>query len=292
LKLLKDSGYDVVLNSKGRHLDSGELVRIGKDAVGIIAGTEKLDRPVLEKLPRLKVLSRIGIGMDNVDLETSQRLGIRTFNTPSAPVQAVAELTVALMLDLLRLVRWSDHDLRHGIWKKRMGENLKGKKIGIVGFGRIGRRVLELLSPFGVEIAFHDTDEKVKHASIPKITMTELLRWADIVTLHSPATENGSPLLGNKEIKMMKKGSWLVNVARGSLVNEEALISALESGHLKGAALDVFREEPYRGRLTRFDNVILTPHIGSHSRESRCQMELDAVKNLITALRDLKEGSA
>jgi D-3-phosphoglycerate dehydrogenase len=239
----------------------------------------------LEKLPLLKVISRCGVGMDNVDLEAAAQLNIKVFNTPFGPTLAVAELTVGLILDLLRKVTMMDREMRAGVWEKRMGKLLSGKRVGIIGFGRIGQKTGKLLRAFGCEIGCYDNlrIRGLEDLGIKRLEMDELLRESDIVTVHVSGKYE-KPLLGVKEIGMMKKGAWLVNVARGGVVDEEVLFDALKDGRLAGAALDVFEKEPYDGPLKELDNVILTPHIGSYAKEARIEMEIQAAKNLIKGL--------
>jgi D-3-phosphoglycerate dehydrogenase len=254
--------------------------------VGVIAGTESLDRSVLENLPCLRIISRCGAGIENIDLAAAGEMNIKVVNTPFGPTLAVAELTVGLILDLLRKTTFMDREMRGGIWKKHMGNLLRGKRVGIIGFGRIGQKTGELLGTFGCAIGYYDniTIEGWKDLKIKRMEMDELLRESDIVTIHVSGKYE-KPLLGAKEIEMMKKGTWLVNVARGGVVDEEALLNALRNGRLAGAALDVFEKEPYNGPLKKLENIILTPHIGSYAKEARVEMEMQAAKNLIEGLR-------
>jgi len=281
-------GNEVFLNTLGRKLTSEELIKFACDVQGIIAGTEEYSKDVLKKLPKLKVISRCGVSTDNIDLKAAEQLGIKVFNTPDAPTLAVAELTVGLILDLLRKVSLMDRQLRKGAWQKHMGNLLKEKNIGIIGFGRIGKKVAELLIPFGAEIAYFDIH--IQQNNYPYIfkSMQDLLVWADIITLHCWASADGKRLLGKAELGQMKRGSYLINTSRGGLVDEEALYNCLKEGRLAGAALDVFGEEPYKGKFTELDNVILTPHIGSYAKEARIEMERQAVENLLKGLEDIK----
>ena len=287
LQLLKDSGFDVVLNPYGRKLSRDKVVELAADVVGLIAGTETLDKSALEKLPLLKVISRCGVGIDNVDLEAAAQLNVKVFNTPFGPTLAVAELTVGLILDLLRKVTLMDREMRAGVWKKRMGNLLNGKRVGVIGFGRIGQKTGELLTAFGCEIGYYDSlrIEGLEELRINRMGLDELLRESDIVTVHVSGKYE-KPLLGAKEIDLMKKGTLLVNIARGGAIDEEALFKALKGGHLAGAALDVFKKEPYNGPLKELENVVLTPHVGSYAKEARVEMEMQAAKNLIEGLRN------
>jgi len=285
IKKCEDLGFEVVLNQSGRKVKSDELVKLAGGAVGLIAGTEELNSEVLSKLPDLKVISRCGAGLENVDLNAAKRFGIKVFNTPDAPTLSVAELTIGLMLNLLRKINIMERDVKSGIWKKLMGSLLAGKNVGIIGFGRIGKRTAELLINLNCRVAYYDPCVENQAAGFRKSRLDELLKWADIVSIHAATKEK---LLGRKELSMMKRGSFLVNVSRGEVIDEDALYESLKDGHLSGAALDVFSEEPYDGALKKLDNVILTPHIGSYSKEARINMERDAVDNL---LKGLKKGT-
>jgi len=281
LKLLEKAGFKFSLNPLGRKPTPAETVKQLEGCVGVVAGTETLDAEVLAALPDLKVISRCGTGMDSVDLEFAKSRGIIVVNTPYGPTRAVAELTLGLILNLLRQVSRMDRELRSGIWKKRMGRLLLGKKIGIVGMGRIGGAAANTLIPLGARIAYTDPD--CEHRDFERMSLDKLLSWAEIISLHCSKPEGEKPLLGEAELSRMTPGSLLINAGRGGLVDEDALYKLLKSGHLSGAALDCFAEEPYVGPLSTLENVILTPHIGSYAMEGRVQMEVDAVKNLINA---------
>ena len=279
LKLLSDAGVDAQMNPYRRKLTQDECLSLYRDIDGLIAGTEALTAEVLKSTRNLRVISRCGVGMDNVDLEAARRQGIQVFNTPNSPTKAVAELTVGLMLALLRHISRGDREMRAGKWQKRMGNLLQDKKVGIIGFGRIGQKVTDLVGGFGAQVVY--CDPVVNKAGYTRMSLGELLSQSDIVSLH---LSGGGVLLGDKELRSMKQGSWLINCARGGVVDEEALHQVLQEGWLSGAAVDVFEEEPYAGPLAGLDNVILTPHIGSYAIESRVEMEVEAVKNLIKGL--------
>lgn len=281
LKTIQASGYDVVLNPYGRKLKKDEIVELCKYTAGIIAGTELMDAEILEKLTDLKVISRCGTGLDNIDLSAAKRLGIKVFNTPDAPTIAVAELTIGLILNLLRKINRMDFALRQDRWEKLMGNLLYGKNVGIIGFGRIGRKVAELLKHFGCKIKYYDTRIAVEGQDAERVELSELLKDSDIISIHVSTKEQ---IIGDSEIKQIKKGAWLVNVSRGGVVDENALYHALKEGYLAGAAIDVFVQEPYMGPLKEMNNVILTPHIGSYAKEVRIKMEKAAVENLLKGL--------
>ncbi|MFC1623864.1 phosphoglycerate dehydrogenase [Candidatus Omnitrophota bacterium] len=284
---LKGRGLEPFLNPYGRKLSKSEIMQFLGGMRGLIAGTEVLDRDVLHSSRSLKVISRCGVGMENVDSKAAEELGIKIFNTPDAPTVAVAELTVGLILSILRCVPASDRGMRAGLWEKRMGSLLHGKKVGIIGLGRIGKKVVELIMPFGVEILCYDLkldNEFIDKYGIKNMSLRDLLTNSDIVTLHISSQEKKSPLIGRQEIGFMKKSAYLINASRGNIVDEVALVEALKDRRISGAAIDVYEKEPYQGPLSHLDNIVLTPHIGSYAKEARMEMEKEAVKNLIRGL--------
>lgn len=220
--------------------------------------------------------------MDSVDLDVCKELGIKVYNTPNAPVDSVAELTVTVILDLLKNVSNMNAQMKDRQWNKMSGCMLKDKKIGIIGMGRIGQRVASIVQGFGVGIAY--TDVEKKDLPFSYMSKEELLEWADIISIHSSACEEGKYIIGEKDIQRMKKNAYLVNTSRGKFVDEAALYQALKEHRIQGAALDVFAEEPYKGELCSLDNVVLTPHISSSAKEGRAVMELEAVHNLFKGL--------
>jgi len=274
---------EIVLNPFGRKLSPEELVELGSDADGIIAGTEKIDKVSMERMTKLRVISRCGAGLDSIDIVAAEKLSIKIYNTPDAPTRAVAELTLGLILDLLRKISLSDRNLRSGKWNKITGNLLKGKKIGIIGYGRIGKELSILLQPFQTDISFFDINQISSEFASP-MPMNELLGWADIITLHCSIIHGKECIIGEKELALMKKSSFLVNASRGELVDESALYDSLRNGKISGAAIDVFSTEPYDGKLIEVDNIILTPHIGSYALESRIEMEIQSVRNLFIGL--------
>jgi D-3-phosphoglycerate dehydrogenase len=283
LRRLASSGLEVARNETGRTLAPEETTQLLQGCVGVVAGTERYDAAVLASLPDLRVISRVGAGIDAIDADAAAAHGIAVMNTPWGPTLAVAELTLALILDMLRRVSRMDRDVRAGIWKKRMGNQLAGKRVGVVGFGRIGRTVAGKLAALDAEVRFCDLHTPGDPAPCERMTFDELLGWADIVSLHCTMSE-GCALMGERELSLMRPGGFLVNTSRGGLVDESALYDALDAGHLAGAALDVYGREPYEGPLSSLDSVVLTPHVGSYAAEGRAGMELEAVENLLAAL--------
>lgn len=285
LNLLERAGLEVKLNPFKRKLSKAELMDLlGGDTVGLIAGLETLDKEVLEG-SRLKVISRCGVGMDNLDLKAAKRLHIKVYSTPDSPTVAVAELTVGVMLSLLRSIPCMDRDMHKGNWNKMMGLQLNGKTVAIIGFGRIGRYVAKLIYPFGVNILAVDPQVRIKTKGVQFTTLKKAVSLADIITVHANSAKE---ILGENEFKLMKKSAFLLNSSRARLINEAALIKAIDSKRLNGAWLDVFNDEPYNGPLRKYEQIILTPHAGSYSRECRLKMETEATENLIAGLRQAK----
>ena len=285
LSAIKNEGFEIVCNPYGRRLSEEEVTGLlKKNVVGMIAGVEPLTCNALKSACDLKVISRCGIGMDNVDVETARELGILVSNTPDGPVCAVAELAISLMLSVLRRVSEADRNIRGGDWKPLMGGLLSAQKVGVIGYGRIGRKVSQLLRAFGAEVMMYDSQQVTPDKRIKACSLDDLLSNSDIVTLHLPCDSSTKHVINRDRISIMKPGAILINTARGGLVDEDALLEALKSGHLSGSGLDVFSEEPYTGPLRTMPQVVLTAHMGSYAREARRQMELDVSRNLVQGL--------
>jgi len=286
---LEDAGMEVLDNPHGRRLTRDEIGELIGDVHALVAGTEPLDLPVLEQAPRLRVISRVGVGLENVDLNAARSLGIVVRNTPDAVTDPVAELTLAGILSLLRHIGEMDRALRAGNWERKMGGLLRGKTVGIIGLGRIGRRLTELLTPFEVTVLASDRapDQHVAgQLGATYVELGELLERSDIVTLHVPGMTR--PLIGAEELARMQPHALLVNASRGGLVDEDALLAALREERLAGAYVDTFVDEPYTGPLTELEQVLVTPHAGSYAREARARMESEAVDNLLGALEEFR----
>jgi len=284
-QLLKDNGFIPVVNSTGKKLDENQISDlIDDEVVGIIAGTEQITQKVIEKSSNLKVISRYGVGMDNVDLEFAKKKQIKVINTPDAPSLAVAELTLSLILHLLKRIGICDRRLRDKTWKGEVGNLLTGKTVGILGLGRIGKKVVELMKPFQVKLLVYDPfpDEKfISEHNISLVRLNELTSSSDIISLHLPLTDKTRYIISKNELLKMKKEAFLINTARGGLINEDDLFAALENNEIAGAGIDVFEQEPDTNNLEQFENVVITPHIATMARETRKQMEIEAAENII-----------
>ena len=287
-ELLESNGYEVVKNPYGRKLTKEETINLGKDCIGIVAGVETLDSIVIDSLPNLKCISRVGVGMDSVDISYAESKGIKVSNTPDGPTRAVAELTLALTMSLLRRIPHAHYDLKNKVWKKQTGNLLYEKKVGVLGLGRIGKMTAEMFRALGNPVVGHDlypNEEWAKEHRVELLSLNELLTQSDIITVHIPPKKDGSAVISKVELDSLKFDAFIVNVSRGGVIDEAALHNVLTSGKLSGVALDVFDQEPYGGKLCDVENVILTPHIGSYAKEGKLKMEIDAVQNLINALK-------
>ncbi|MBP8132228.1 MAG: phosphoglycerate dehydrogenase [Candidatus Hydrogenedentes bacterium] len=281
LRILEDAGLTVRPNPFGRRLTQEEIIEHLRGADGLIAGLEPLNRAVLTSAaPRLRAIARVGIGMTNVDQDAARELGIAVSNTPDGPVRAVAEMTLAALLAIARNIVPMSAALHAGSWKKTIGFGLEDTPVLIVGCGRIGRRAAELLQAFGARVLWHDpyvaSPVGVPGERMP--TLDEGLAQAEVVSLHAAGAQC---LLGAAQFARMRDGAVLLNSARGELVDEAALVAALESGKVSAAWFDAFWKEPYHGPLTRFPQVLLTPHTGTYTRQCRRDMETQAVRNLL-----------
>lgn len=287
LELMENEGLKIILNPWGRKLKEEELNKLLKDhrPVGLLAGTEPITREVLDAAKdHLRIISRVGVGWDNVDREAARQMGIRVSRTSGVLTQAVAELTIGLILSALRSISSNDRLIREGKWHKTMGGLLSGKIVGIIGFGHIGQRVGELVTAFGAKVLYYDP-QPMDAPWAQAVTLPDLLSQAEIITIH--ASGRGK-ILGPDELKnICKRGVLLVNTARGGLIDESALQECLKNGKVSFACLDVFEDEPYCGPLCSLENVILTPHVGSYAREARVLMERTAVENLLNGLREV-----
>jgi D-3-phosphoglycerate dehydrogenase len=280
IELMERNGLTVIPNPYGQKLTREQLLELLSGVDCLLAGLETLDRAVLDASD-LKVISRCGSGISNVDVKACEDLGIVFKYTPYGPTQAVAELTLAMMINLLREVCTMNQSLNNGRWDKRVGFQLKGKTVCIIGFGKIGRRTASLLAPFEVNRVAVDPFLPGEVDGVTVMDMGEALPQADIVVLHASGEDC---LIGKDELAMLKDGAFILNAARGQNVDESELLSALDSGKVAGAWLDSFCEEPYSGHLCGHPRVLLTPHVGSYTAEGRLDMEMEAAQNAIDGL--------
>lgn len=287
IEYLESKGITYKVNPYGRRLTEEEAVEVISGAEGLIAGTEPLTEKVLTQLPKLKVISRCGTGMNNVDLDAAEKLGMKVFNTPTIHVEGVAELALTAVLSSLRNVVRNDKTVRTGEWKKTMGRSLYNKNVGIIGFGKVGKKFCELLLPFTTNLFFYDpfVEESDEHPyNAEQLPLDELFEVSDILSLHVPYTEENHHMMNSKNLSLAKEDVTIINTSRGGLINEEDLYTFLKNHPKASAHLDVFENEPYDGNLRELDNITFSPHVGTSTKETREEMELEASINLAKGL--------
>ncbi|MEZ5290299.1 MAG: hydroxyacid dehydrogenase [Vicinamibacterales bacterium] len=258
----------------------------------VVRSATRVTAALIDAAPALRVIARAGVGVDTIDLAAAARRGVVVMNAPDATTNSVAELTLASLLGLARHVPAADQSMKAGRWEKKKfaGTELAGKTLGLVGCGRIGRRVAHLAHAFGMTVIGVDPAAVPADAGIRQVTLDDLCAAADYISLHLPVTPDTRHMFDGARLSQCKAGVRLVNTARGELIDETALLAALESGHVAGAALDVFDPEPPTGHaLTGHASVIATPHVAASTAEAQARVGMDTA----TAVRDfLKTGVA
>jgi len=283
-QMLLDAGFELVCNDTGRKLDRQEQKAMIADAFAVIAGTEIYDEDMLAAAPKLKLVVRFGVGTDNFDLQAMKRRGIAVGVISNN--NSVAEFAMTLILGVMKNIHRFDAAVRQGQWARFPMRELREKTVGIVGFGRIGRRLAQMLRGFDVKILAYDpymNEDEAKHLDVTPVSLPELLGSSDVVSLHLPATPETRHLINRDTLAMMKDGAYLVNTARGALIDEAALQEALEAGKLAGAALDVFEREPVTEDLPlgKLDNILLAPHVAALSVETNYNAGITCAQSVI-----------
>lgn len=296
LSQLTAQGYEVEIGSQDTNLPEEEIKKRAKGADALLVQLEdRIDGALLDAIgPQLKVVANYAVGYDNVDLQAIKERGVLFTNTPGVLTEVVAEHAVALLLAVARRVVEGDRYTRAGKYKGfepdlLVGTELAGKTLGLIGHGRIGCRVADILQKgFGMKVMYYDSirdEQREKQCGITYASLEDVLRAADAVTLHVSLSASTRHLFGAKEIALMKPTAYLVNTSRGAVIDEKALVRALQAQQIAGAALDVFEEEPNLSEgLADLENVVLTPHVASASREARDKMAELAARNIIEAL--------
>jgi D-3-phosphoglycerate dehydrogenase len=289
LEMLSSLDVEYLINPLNRKLNESQLIEMIGDTEVLIAGTEPITAAVMDAAPGLRLISRVGIGLDSVDLHAARERGISVSYTPEAPAPAVAELTVGLMLSLLRGVQIANLGMHRGEWHRHMGRRIPEVTIGIIGTGRIGTRVLRRLSAFGSpRVLVNDLNPEpnlVPELKLEWVGKDVIYREADLISVHVPLTSLTANMIRAEQLATMKPDALIINTSRGGIINEADLHEALSRGHLGGAAVDVFEEEPYSGPLREFDRCILTCHMGSMSVDCRTRMEIEATEEAVRYLR-------
>jgi D-3-phosphoglycerate dehydrogenase / 2-oxoglutarate reductase len=285
---LEINGIEYLINPLNKKLTENELAEMVTDFDVIIAGTEPITKKVMDNATNLNMISRVGIGLDSVDLLEAEKHGITVSYTPDAPAPAVAELTIGLMITLLRSVQLSNMEMHNGEWHRYFGRRLSEVTIGIVGVGRIGTGVLKHLQGFGspkilVNDVLPDKSLDIQY-NIEWVDKETIYKRADIVTIHTPLTTQTKNMVRKEHLLSMNKDAIIINTARGGIINEDDLYEVMKAGHLSGAALDVFDFEPYDDKLRDIKRCILTAHMGSMSADCRSRMEIEATEEAVRFL--------
>ena len=291
LELLEAIGAEYLINPLNKKLTENELAEMVSDFDIIIAGTEPITDFVIKKAKKLKMISRVGIGLDGVDLLAAEKMGIKVSYTPDAPAPAVAEFTIGLLITLLRSAQLSNIQMHRGNWHRYFGKRIANTTIGVIGLGRIGSRVLNRLSVFGTPRLLvndlspnPDLDRKFKLEWADKET---IYRESDVISLHVPLTRSTKNMITKKQLEMMKSDAIIINTSRGGVVNELDLYNVMKTGHLSGAAIDVFEQEPYDGPLIEIERCFLTAHMGSMSLDCRTRMETEATEEVVRFIKNI-----
>ena len=283
---LRNAGYEVIFPTPGRQPTLQELREFLPSCDGYLAGVEPVPGEILRQCPKLKVISRNGVGVDNIDLAAAEELGIAVEKTGAANSRGVAELAITLMLAGLRSVCWSDRGLKNGAWSRQEGIEIEGRVLGVIGCGQIGKLVVLMGLGLGMRVVAFDTyqDESFKPGfNFQFVSLKELLSSSDVITLHCPPGKK--PLIDAEALAQMRDGVFIINTARAALVEDQAVLDAIESGKLRGFATDVYEHEPPElSQLLLHDRVITTPHIGGYTQESVQRATETAVKNLLKVL--------
>jgi D-3-phosphoglycerate dehydrogenase len=265
------------------------LIKFAKDCEGIIAGTELYSKEILNQLPFLKIISRVGIGLDNIDLNYAKKKNISIFKTKTSLTSAVAELTLSLMVSLAKNIHTNNQNLKKNLWKKQMGILLRNKTLGIIGLGSIGKELVKISRGLDLKYLAYD---KVKDFSFAKKyniiykEIDEVLSESDILSFHLNLTSSSEGLIDDKKLNFCKDEIIIINTSRGEIFNEEDLYNFLLKNPNSSAGLDVFKNEPYNGKLCTLKNTILTPHIGSYAKEVRMALESEAAQNIINFFKN------
>ena len=292
IDLLESNDIAYVINPLNKKLTEKELEGLVSDFDVIIAGTEQITAKVMSKAKNLKMISRVGIGLDSVDLLTAKKRGISVSYTPDAPAPAVAELTTGMMLTLLRSVHVSNSQMHAGQWHRFFGRRLSNVTIGVIGVGRIGKGVIKHLQGFGTpHILANDINPDQQFIDKYGLEWEEkeyIYKHADIVSLHLPLTSKTKDMVRKRHLLSMKRDAIVINTSRGGIINEKDLYDVMQSDHLSGAAIDVFDEEPYDGPLKEIERCLLTAHMGSMSIDCRTRMEIEATEEVVRFLTGKK----
>jgi len=294
--LFSQNGVEIDLPEVDQNLSEADLIKIIDQYDGVIAGDDVFSEKVLLHASKLKVISKWGVGVDSIDLEAAKRLGITVSNTPNVFGDEVADLVIGYIILLSRKMHQIDRSVRNGLWKDAQirGISLRGKTLGVIGVGSIGKAVVERAKALGMVTLGYDVypipESFMKQTGLKQVSLVELIKNADFISLNCNLTSENRHMLGRKEFAMMKSPVYIINTARGALIEEISLVQALTEGKVAGAALDVFEHEPLPdgSPLRQFENCIFGAHNSSNTYEAILRTNELAIKNLFTGL---PEGS-
>lgn len=288
MEMLKGKGYEIVKNETGKPLNNKEMSELIEDVDGIIIGIDDLNAGIIKQAHNLNVISKYGVGVDNIDIKAATTQGIVVINTPKANIDAVADLAFALMLALARRIPEADRETKAGNWKKFIGTSVWRKKLGVIGLGKIGRQVVKRARGFEMEILCYDIiqdEEFARQFGVRYVDLETLLKESDYITIHTPLNNATKGIIGYKELEMINENAFLINTSRGGIIDEKALYDALKNNKIKGAALDSYKDEPLKNSpLVELKNIIMTSHNGAYTKEAINNMGVQAAQNLIDVL--------
>jgi len=289
---LKANGCVVNLVPQGKKLNETELIEYASECDAMIVAVEKITARVIRAANNLKVIAKHGAGVDNIDMAAATERGIVVTSAPGANSDAVADLTIGLFLALARQIPFADSSVKAGEWPRIIGTQFNKKTLGIIGVGQIGKKVARRVMGFDMEVLVYDVVEDSEFAEktgARYVPLDDVLVKSDFISLHVPLTDRTRHLIGARELGLMKPSAFIVNVARGGVVDEDALLEALNQKQISGAAADVYSQEPPKGNpLLEMENLIATPHMGMYTRESLIETGMMCVRNIVNALEGRK----
>lgn len=286
---LRQNGCDLELIPQGKKLNEEELLACAREADGMIVGVEKMTERILTGGNRLKVVAKHGAGVDNIDITAATRQGIVVTSAPGANSDAVADLTFGLFLSAARSIPLADRLVKAGQWPRIVGTGINGKTLGIIGVGQIGKKVAKRALGFDMKVLCYDVaqdDAFAQAHGIKYVSLKEIFTKADFISIHVPLLDATRNLISTREFGLMKKNVFLVNAARGGVVDEKALYTALKENKIGGAACDVFTQEPAKGNpLLTLENLVATPHMGMYTKEALVETGMMCVRNIVATLK-------
>ena len=290
VEYLKNHGGELELVPQGKRLSEEELIESAKECYAMIVGVENITEPIIQASERLKIIAKHGAGVDNIDIEAASSRGIVVINAKGANSDAVADMTIGLFLSMARSIPFADRSVKEGGWPRIIGVQLNGKVLGIIGLGEVGKKVAKRASGFDMKVLAYDIIKDEAFArkwGIAYLSLDRLLAEADFLSVHIPLTPSTRGLISERELRLMKTESILINISRGGIVDEEALYQVLKNKEIRAAALDVFTNEPPReSPLFELDNVIVTPHMGGYTFEALVETGMICVRGIV----DVMEG--